>query len=46
MTLKQGVQNLLCHYLPEVKELRLFKCLMKKKFKAFKSNDKIKVLFF
>jgi Fe-S cluster biogenesis protein NfuA len=22
MTLKQGVQNLLCHYLPEVKELK------------------------
>jgi Fe-S cluster biogenesis protein NfuA len=21
MTLKQGVQNLLCHYLPEVKEV-------------------------
>jgi len=34
MTLKQGVQNLLCHYLPEVKEVIAI-WLLKKKVKVF-----------
>ena len=44
MTLKQGVQNLLCHYLPEVKEVvaslimqKIFK--NKKKYKVLKTLD-------
>ena len=33
MTLKQGVQNLLCHYIPEVKRLFQFNMIKNKQFK-------------
>ena len=33
MTLKQGVQNLLCHYIPEVKEVIQFNMIKKLNYK-------------
>ena len=43
MTLKQGVQNLLCHYIPEVKKLLQYKFMIrnnKSKMKVLKFFDK------